>query len=1202
MICAACSTENPQGAAFCMGCGAALSVNCASCDAEMPGGAAFCPTCGTPVDAAATADDSLVKYIPPELLSKLEFAATSGGMEGERRIVTMLFCDLQGSTAAAETMDPEEWADVMNGAFEHLIAPVYRYEGTLARLMGDAILAFFGAPIGHEDDPERAVRAGLEILQAIGPYREQVKRDWGIEVDVRVGINTGLVVVGAVGSDLRVEYTAMGDAVNTAARMESSAAPGTVQIAGDTMRLVDKLFEFEDLGGVEVKGKADPVPAFKVLKALPRPETLRGIEGLQSELVGRDAELAQLHQAIEATSGGSGGIVSVIAEAGLGKSRLVAEVRSLVDGTVAWHEGRSLSYETATPYASVRRILRSIVGLTGDESAAETWRRLDESVGRVLPGRVAAITPFLAWLLDVAVPEEHEHRLEYLDPPQMRAEAFRAVVEFIQSVTAVEPMVVVFEDLHWADPASLDLVRELLGTAATTRLLLLLLFRPRRQEGSWEIHETANRDFPHAYTEIALQPLPETETRALVANLLAVDGLPEGVRGEILAKSEGNPFFVEEIIRSLIDRDFVVHDGTKWIATEAIATISVPENLAAVLTTRLDALDEKSRQIAQAASVVGRQFRYDELAACLPDLSGVDDGLLDLQRRELIVEVSRIPKRLFRFRHALLQEATYDTVLLKQRTRLHAGIADFLERTQPERVEDLAFHLVSARESTRAVPYLVAAGEKAARNYAIPIAVDRLDTALEHMTDETPAELVKRALETLGQANQFRFDMQGAADAYRRLGEEGERRNDSAMTISSLNKLGLLRALFFEERDAGLDDIQRAETMARELDATEALIESCISQCYVRTARAEFDQVAYYMDEVTNLGSQLGAAEPTLFGMAHLANSLVYLTKFDEGLAQAEKTLAKAEELGNLQYQAEMLTFPIPLCHLRNGDMAAATAALERGMELAQQIGARASEAFAAVFQGKLAMEQGYLEDALGLFRRTIEASDATGIPYVMALGRCVTGTCYLHIGGPLTEKALEFHRETLEIMEQPTGTVLGAWMWTEIGQCLLAAGDVDEARSLFDKALSEQTAPMYLQRPAALAGRIEVALLDGDLDLAQERLDELDEYIASRDMRDQQPLLMYTRARVAAAGADHESALTTLVELAGPLAEAGMRRILLDVHIATAASLDALERTEDATSARTAARELVTQIAADMTDEDLRSAFLEGSDDRLAG
>jgi class 3 adenylate cyclase/tetratricopeptide (TPR) repeat protein len=1145
----------------------------------------------------------LRRYIPAELLNKLEFASESGGMEGERRTVTMLFCDLQGSTAAAEQMDPEEWADVMNGAFEHLIAPVYRYEGTLARLMGDAILAFFGAPIGHEDDPERAIRAGQEILEAIGPYKEQVKRDWGIDIDVRVGINTGLVVVGAIGSDLRVEYTAMGDAVNTAARMESTARPGTIQVSADTQRLVDKLFEFEDLGGVEVKGKAEPVLAYRVVKALPRPETIRGIEGLRSPLVGRDGELKRLQDVIEATSTGKGGIVSVMAEAGLGKSRLVSEVRSIVLGDFAnlqWHEGRSLSYETATPYASARRIVRSICRLTGGESPAEVWRRIDETVGRVAPGRVGAIAPFLAWVLEASPPQEHAQRLEYLDPPQLRAEAFRSIVEIINAIATNEPIVLVFEDLHWADPASLDLVRELLATASTTRLVLLLVFRPRRQEGSWEIHELAGRDFVHAYTEIALQPLPDGETRDLVSHLLAVDGLPDGVRSEILSKSEGNPFFVEEIIRSLIDRDLVVHDGEKWTATEEVAIATVPENLAAVLTTRLDALDERSRRIAQAASVVGRQFRYDELAACLPDLSGMEEGLVDLQRRELIVEVARIPKRLFRFRHALLQDATYETVLLKQRTRLHASVADFIERTQPERVEDLAEHLVRAREGARAVPYLVAAGEKAARSYAIQTAIDRLDTALEHMNDESPSDLMQRALEALGQAHQFRFDMIGAAEAYRRLGAEGEQRDDAGMKISSLNKLGLVRALFFDERDDGLDDIQTAEAMARDLDEGEGLIESCINQCYVRTAHAEFDKVAYYMGEVTSLGSELGASDPTLFGMSHLANTLLYLTQFDEALEQAEKTLAKAEELGNLKYQADMLAFALPLCHMRNGDMTAATAAVERGMEIAQRIGARDAEAFAAMVQGKLAMEQGFLEEALGLFRRTIEASDATGVPYVMALGRCVTGTCYLHIGGPMTERALELHRETLEVMEQPTGSTLGAMLWTEIGQCVLATGEVEEARRLFERALTEQTAPMYLQRPGALAGTIDIALIEGDLETARLRLAELDEYVTARDMKDQVPLVMYTKARVAAGAGEHEDALATLDSLAEAAASFGMRRILLDVHAARAASLDALSRPDEASEARAAVRDVAGGMAGDITDDSIREAFLEGLETRL--
>jgi class 3 adenylate cyclase/tetratricopeptide (TPR) repeat protein len=1184
-----------------MKCGTSLASTCTSCSADLPGGAAFCPTCGTPVASeAAESGDGLKRYIPQELLSKLEFAATSGGMEGERRTVTMLFCDLQGSTAAAEQMDPEEWAEVMNGAFEHLIAPVYRYEGTLARLMGDAILAFFGAPIGHEDDPERAVRAGLEILEAIDPYKDHVKRAWGVDVDVRVGINTGLVVVGAVGSDLRVEYTAMGDAVNTAARMESSAAAGTVQISEETKRQVEQLFEFEDLGGIEVKGKAEPVQAYRVVKALPRPENLRGIEGLVAPLIGRDTELEQLVNAIGATSQGKGGIVSVIAEAGLGKSRLGREARAQLADGVEWYEGRSLSYETSTPYAPLRRVVCSMLGLEEGASAAETWRRIDDLLGRVLPGSVADNAPFLCWLLGVDPPEEHRHRIEYLDPAQVRAEAFRTLIDVTEALASVTPIVMVFEDLHWADAASLEFVTELLGIADRARVVIVLLFRPRRQEGSWAVHETAGRDFPHLYTQIPLEPLDGEETRDLVANLLAVDGLPESVRAEVLAKSEGNPFYVEEIIRSLIDRELVIHDGEKWTATSGIADITVPDSLASVLTTRLDTLPESARRVAQAASVVGRRFRYDELSAVLQDAVGLDEALTELQRRELAIEEARIPKRRFRFRHALLQEATYDTVLLKQRTRLHAAAADFIERTQPERVEDLAEHLTKARQPQRALPYLVEAGEKAAKAYALATATQRFEAALEASDDDTPSDLVRRALEGLGQAHQFRFDLEAAAAAYRRLAEEGEKRDDAAMKVSSLNKLGLIRAFFFGERSEGLDDLAKAEEMARDLDIGPGLIEACTNQCYVRTGYAEFDEVAHYMGEVTRLGTEAGAEEPTLFGMVHLANTLVYLTEFDEALVEAEKALAKAEELGNLQYQAELLTFAIPSCHLRNGDVAAATAAVERGIALATQIGAHVAEAFAAVFQGKLAMEQGYLEDALSLFRRTMDSVDTTGVPYLMALGRCVAGTCYSHIEGPGSHRAIELHQESLRMMEQPTGTTLGAWMWTEIGQCLLSAGEIDQARDLFDKALTEQTAPMHLMRPGALIGLIDIALLDGDVEAARSRLEELREYVGSRRMTDQELELQFAAARVAAGGGEHGQALEALEALAATAEEAGMRRILLDVHVARAASHRALGDSDGASAALDAARAVSELIAGDITDTDLRSTFIEGSAARL--
>ena len=329
MTCPSCQTANPEGAKFCMSCGTALSAACPQCGTELPGGARFCLQCGhqlaEPESGAVQA--SLQQYIPKELLAKLESARAAGGMQGERRIVTMLFCDVQGSTAAAEKLDPEEWAEIMNGAFEHLIAPVYRYEGTLARLMGDAILAFFGAPITHEDDPQRAVLAALEIIERSMSYREEVQRTWGVDFNVRVGINTGLVVVGEVGSDLRVEYTAMGDAVNLAARMEQTAEPGTVQISEDTYRMVAPLFDIEDLGGVQVKGKEEPVQSYRVLRQSALPGQLRGIAGLDSAMVGREDEIRTLIDGIEALRNGHAQIFSVMGEAGLGKSRLVAELR-----------------------------------------------------------------------------------------------------------------------------------------------------------------------------------------------------------------------------------------------------------------------------------------------------------------------------------------------------------------------------------------------------------------------------------------------------------------------------------------------------------------------------------------------------------------------------------------------------------------------------------------------------------------------------------------------------------------------------------------------------------------------------------------------------------------------------------------------------------------------------------------------------------
>jgi tetratricopeptide (TPR) repeat protein len=355
------------------------------------------------------------------------------------------------------------------------------------------------------------------------------------------------------------------------------------------------------------------------------------------------------------------------------------------------------------------------------------------------------------------------------------------------------------------------------------------------------------------------------------------------------------------------------------------------------------------------------------------------------------------------------------------------------------------------------------------------------------------------------------------------------------------------------------------------------------------------------MNEVTRVGNELGMDEPTLFGMTHFANTLAYLTRFDEALRQAELTLKRAEELGNLKYQAQLLTFVIPVCRMRNGDMVEALAALERGIEIAQRIGDRESEVFAATLQGKVAMAQGAYEEALALFRRTVAASEATGIPYMRALGLCVTGTCYEQLGGPMLEEGLEYHRQTAEVMDLPTGGTLGAWLWSEMGACALSAGDIERAKSLFDRALNEKSAPMHLMRPLALQGACAAALAEGRVGEAGELFAELEEYVQSRQRMDQYAPLALLGATVEAASGNHEAALAHFEECDQIASAVGMKRLELELHAGRARSLDALGRDDQAAQARDAGRRVMDEIAAGFENGELRGAFLTGARQLLA-
>ncbi|MGD2145817.1 MAG: ABC transporter substrate-binding protein [Anaerolineae bacterium] len=786
--CPACGAENRGDARFCFKCGASLGPACPKCGRTLPPEAAFCDGCGAqvglpPAEAAEAPPVSqaiperIRRYVPADYADRLLHAGEQ--VSGERRMVTILFSDVKGSTAMAEELDPEDVMDIMDGAFDVLIEPIYRHEGTLARLMGDAILAFFGAPIAHEDDAERACRAALEIVKGAQAYAELLLQERGIEgFNVRVGINTGLVVVGEVGSDLRVEYTAMGDAINLAARMESAAEPGMILITENTHRLVSALFETDPLGTVAVKGKAEPVRVYRVLSPKTTPADRWHVAGLDSPVVGREAEFSALCSAVDRLRAGVGGIVTLVGDAGIGKSRLVAEVRKKVPPAIQWLEGRCLSYGTSIAYLLWLDVLRGWLGHGAEDAPTRLRDALQGRVQDLCPQFFDEVYPFLGWLLSLPLTVEEEALVEGLEGEELKRCTFHALEMLVACAASDRPLVLVCEDLHWADSTSTEFLERLIALTDRAPLLLVCVLRPETDRGSWRIKEVAARDFRHRHSDLWLGPLSPVESETLVSNLLHLEPRSRELGGPVVSRAEGNPFFVEEIIRSLINEGALVKDEKTghWEATRDLSSMTLPDTLHGVLRARIDRLNERDKRVLQIASVIGRILPHPVLASIAANdpIAGagqeLGDCLLTLQREEMIRERARLPEREYIFKHELTREAAYRGLLKKERRTLHRQVAETLERMFADRIEEqvglLALHWERATELEKALPYFLRAGDQARALYAHAEAERSYVAAVRILEVQDSAELAASTLMKLGLVYTAAFQSEKAREAY----------------------------------------------------------------------------------------------------------------------------------------------------------------------------------------------------------------------------------------------------------------------------------------------------------------------------------------------------------------------------------------------------------------------------------------------------
>jgi class 3 adenylate cyclase len=635
MNCPNCQHNNRAEARFCENCGQPLERVCPNCHTPVNPDAKFCHNCGYQLTGAepearaaqptrSQSLDALRRNAPQDVAGKI--LAERERTQGERKLVTALFADIVGSTSLAEGMDPEDWREIVGGAHQKVSQAVYRYEGTIAQLLGDGVLAFFGAPLAHEDDPERAVRAGLEILDGIRAYAADLSSGGKVDdFQVRVGLNTGLVVVGDIGTDLHMEYLAVGDTVNLAARVQSAAEPGEILVTDDTYRLTTGLFEFEDQGEIEVKGKSEPIHVFRVEKESQGGIRRRGISGLDSPLVGRAREFATLNQTIDEVQSGQGAIVSLVAEAGLGKSRLVAEWRRAVvdSGAIApdhWFEGRCVSYGASMAHHLSTDLIRSMIDAPPGTSMEATRSTLRDRLNTIMADELAEVYPFIGHLLGLELEDDMAARVKYLEGQALQAKYVAAFQELLRRVAEDQPTVMVCEDIHWADPSSVELGVQIMPIVPEIPLVVVLVSRPDKDAPGWRMVEQAREIAGAGALELHLAPLTEKDSRQLVSNLLNVEALPDEVRHLILNKAEGNPFFVEEVIRMLIDQGQITSENGHWTVSGDLESLDIPDTLQGVLMARIDRLPDDAKRTLQVASVIGRQFRASILEEVLREI------------------------------------------------------------------------------------------------------------------------------------------------------------------------------------------------------------------------------------------------------------------------------------------------------------------------------------------------------------------------------------------------------------------------------------------------------------------------------------------------------------------------------------------------------------------------------------------------------
>jgi class 3 adenylate cyclase/tetratricopeptide (TPR) repeat protein/regulation of enolase protein 1 (concanavalin A-like superfamily) len=884
-----------------MECGTKLENVCPKCGAELRPKAKFCDECGAKLTDASekSTDEKLAKlqsFMPKGLVDKI--LSTKGQIEGERKIVTVLFADMQGSSALTQKYDPEVVSAITSDYFRILGDVVYKYEGSIDRLMGDGMMVIFGAPVVHENDPQRAILSALDMQAELKKLNDKLQEQ-DITIQMRIGINTGTVVVDNIGSDLRMEYTAMGDIVNMASRLEKMAPVGGVLVGESTYRLTNRLFDFLPKS-VQVKGWDEPVSAYEVIKAKEEPQYIRGIPEIgRTRFVGRDKELGILKERIAEVQNGKGQVVSIVGEPGIGKTRLVYEFISSIENAQIL-TGSCLSYGATIAYLPFIDIIKRMcsIGLRDTEESAKT--KLKETIEGIDP-QLSEDIPIIGFLLSLPYGQGEVKdgiNIESLGSEQRKYVTFRSVRRVLMSASQKNPLILVFEDLHWIDSLSMELLTSLVESMANAPVGIVAVYRPEFT------HTWGGKSY---YTQINLSPLSDTESQQLVESVLQIPEFPKEIRDIILSKSEGNPFFVEEVIRTLIDAGILIKEDQVWKATRDIERIVVPDTIQEVIMARIDGLEEGTKRVLQCASVIGRSFLIGLLEKVLEIRENLERSLQRLEHLELIYEKSILPELEYIFKHALTQEVAYDSLLIKRRKEYHERVGRAIEETYPDRLEEfyevLAYQYSHSDNSEKSIEYLIKAGDKAMKEYSNEDAIGYFNQALGVLDglEKSKQNDIQRmtALENLGRIYSMRAQDEKAYESFNKAFALALKMGEQSVRLA---KLQSKRAECLRQLGKSDEGIKAGETgllyLGENLLCPQAAeIFSVMGTLYY--GKGDYAKAEEYWSKNADIIHKIGYFDGISGIYTHLAARSVLMGDIDDAIAWHEENLNVCQSHGN---------------------------------------------------------------------------------------------------------------------------------------------------------------------------------------------------------------------------------------------------------------------------------------------------------------